>query len=40
MMFTILAVALGIIVAAIIRSKLPASLGGGATWEESYDQIT
>ena len=39
-MFTVLAVTAAIVLAAIVRSKLPAALGGGATWEESYDQIT
>ena len=37
MLYTALAVAIGFIVGTIILSKLPASLGGGGTWEESYD---
>ena len=33
----VLAIALGVIVAGIIKSKLPASLGV-STWEESYEE--
>lgn len=32
--FTALAVAIGFVLGTIILSKLPASLGGGASWEE------
>jgi hypothetical protein len=35
MLFTALAVAVGFVLGTIILSKLPASLGGGASWEES-----
>jgi hypothetical protein len=33
----VLAIALGFVIAGIIKSKLPASLGG-STWEESYEE--
>lgn len=35
MLFTALAVAVGFVLGTIILSKLPPSLGGGASWEES-----
>ena len=34
MLFTALAVAIGVVLGNIILSKLPANLGGGGTWEE------
>ena len=37
MLYTALAVAVGFILATIVLSKLPASLGGGGKWEESYE---
>lgn len=37
-LFTVLAVAVAIIVAKVVSSKLPASLGGGGSWEESYEE--
>lgn len=33
--FTLLAVGLGFVLGTIILSKLPATLGGGKSWEES-----
>ena len=39
-LFTALAIAIGVVVAKIIQSKLPASLGGNATWEESYEKLS
>lgn len=33
----VLAIALGFILAKVIQSKLPASLGG-TSWEESYEE--
>lgn len=38
MLFTALAVGVGMILGTIVLSKLPASLGGGATsWEEGFE---
>lgn len=36
--YTAVAVAIGYVLGTIILSKLPASLGGGASWEESYEE--
>lgn len=38
LLFTALAVAVGFVLGSIILSKLPAKLGGGGTWEESYEE--
>lgn len=39
LLFTALAVALGVVVGNIIMSKLPVNLGGGGgSWEESYEE--
>jgi hypothetical protein len=38
LMLTALAVAIGYVLGTIILSKLPASLGGGASWEESWEE--
>lgn len=39
MLFTALAVAVGLVIGTIILSKLPVSLGGGGgSWEESYEE--
>lgn len=38
-LFDVLAVALGFVIGSIILSKLPSSLGGGGTWEESYEKV-
>ena len=35
-LFTVLAVAVGMVLAGLIKSKLPASLTGG--WEESFEK--
>jgi len=36
-LMTALAVAVGIVLGGLLKSKLPASLGGG-TWEESFEE--
>jgi hypothetical protein len=37
LIYTALAVAIGFVLGTIILSKLPANLGGGGKWEESFE---